>query len=47
MLIISGHTRFTVEELLNVVFELAENSNFTKENTAAGRYLITKAINKS
>jgi len=47
VLIISGHTHFTVEELLNVVFELAGNTKFTKENTAAGMYLITKAINKS
>jgi hypothetical protein len=40
------HTNFTVEELLSVVFELAGNTQFTKENTAAGRYLITKAINE-
>ena len=46
VLIISGHTNFTVEELLNVVFELAGNTQFTTENTAAGRYLITKAINE-
>ena len=46
VLIISGHKNFTVEELLNVVFELAGNTQFTKENTAAGRYLITKATNE-
>jgi hypothetical protein len=46
VLIIPGHTNFTVEELLSVVFELAGNTQFTKENTAAGRYLITKAINE-